>query len=163
MFLNHLLMLTANNSNAVRSLDTLTEYSARFNEFDQIKVLTLCNQIPLTPVARYQVDDRVLLISYDTATHRYCIDAEYPNSLWETDEFNMSDVAYSPQYYQALIQDLIEDGFSSDFNPIPKIWEAEDLTQGIYSRRRDPSGGRSGSMMAVAEPSFGRWVMQKID
>lgn len=165
MFPPNLILLTSNGSSAVKSLDRLTQYSARFDEFDAIEVLNFCNVDDLSPEARYHVDeDRYFLISYCTITHNFCIDAEYPSQLWETDEFGLTDdVVYDPEYYRAIVAACIEDGFDADFNPTPKIWEAEDLSQGIYSRRRDLAGGRSGSVRAIASSSFGRWVMEEID
>lgn len=165
MFPPHLILLTIGKSQAVKSLDRLTSYSARFDEFDTIKVLNWTNQSDLSPEARYHIDeDRYFQISYDTITHEFHVDAEYPDQLWESDELGVSDdTAYSPDNYRAIVAACIEDGFDPDFSPTPKIWEAEDLSQGIYSLRRDLAGGRSGSIRAVASPSFGRWLMQEID
>ena len=165
MFPPNLILLTYKSTRIVKSLDRLIQSSARFDEFDRIDVLNFCNVDDLSPEARYHIDeDRYFLISYCTITHNFTIDAEYPGQLWESDEFGMSDdTAYSPDNYQLSIAACIEDGFDPDFNPIPKIWEAEDLSQGIYSRRRDLAGGRSGSIRALAVPSFGRWLMQEVE
>jgi hypothetical protein len=165
MFPPNLILLTIGKSQVAKSLDRLTQYSARFDEFDRIDVLNFCNVDELSPEARYHVDeDRYFLISYDTIAHNFSIDAEYPDQLWESDELGVSDdTAYSPEDYRKLVAACIADGFDPDFNPTPKIWEAEDLSQGIYSRRRDLAGGRSGSIRALAVPSFGRWLMQEID
>jgi hypothetical protein len=165
MFPPHLILLTYKNSLMVKSLDRLIQYSARFDEFDRIEVLNFCNVDNLAPEAVYHIDeDRYFLISYCTITHNFTIDAEYPSQLWESDELGVSDdTAYSPERYREIVAACIEDGFDEDFNPKPKIWEAEDLSQGIYSRRRDLAGGRSGSIRALAVPSFGRWAMEEID
>jgi hypothetical protein len=164
MFPHHLILLSVGESCMVKSGDQLTTYSARFEEFERIDVLTFLNRSDVTAEARYQIEDRVFLISYDTITHRFCIDAQYPPELWESDEFGMTeDNAYTPEHYRSVIAACIEDGFDPDFDPTPKIWSAEDLSQGIYSSRRDLAGGRSGSIRAVAVPSFGRWWMQEID
>ena len=164
MFPTHLILLTSNDSQSVRSLDRLTEYSAKFNQFDRIEVLTLCNTDDLCQAARYTIDNRWLLISYCTAAHNFTIEAEYPHELWESDEFGLnSAAAYSPDRYRAAIAACIEDGLDPDFNSTPVIWEAEDLSHGIYSRRRDPVSGRSGSIMAIATLNLGRWVMEEVN
>ncbi len=164
MFPPNLILLTSKGSLIVKSLDRLTQYSARFDEFDRIDVLNFCNVDDLSPEARYHIDeDRYLLISYCTITHNFTIDAEYPDQLWESDELGVSDdTAYSPDRYREIVAARIEDGYDVDFNPTPKIWEAEDLSQGIYSSPRDLASGRSGSIRAIAVPSFGRWVMENI-
>ena len=164
MFPAHLMLLTTDNSEMVKSLERLTDYSARFDEFDRIEVLTFDNRSDVTAEARYHTEDRHFLISYDTITHNFCVNAEYPDRLWESGEFGTAcDVAYTPDRYRQAIDARIEDGCEdADFNPTPRIWEAEDRSQGIYSSPRDLASGQSGSIRAIAVPSFGRWVMEDI-